>query len=160
MKNMRKILAAITVVSTLLLATACKGDDNDSDVNDNDDVTSNCTHTFGEWSVKTNPSCTEEGVKTRVCSACGFAEEGSIDMDEHIFIQGECDVCGEPCDHSYGDWYGNTATCKEGGHEYGECDECGYVDSQATDVVAHKYENRKCIYCDKIDYTLPPQPLG
>lgn len=39
-------------------------------------------HTWGEWTVKTEPTETEEGVSERVCTACGEVETKAIPMLE------------------------------------------------------------------------------
>ena len=41
-------------------------------------VCDNNGHTFGEWSVTTEPTCTETGIKERVCSVCGTVEEDTV----------------------------------------------------------------------------------
>ena len=40
-------------------------------------------HTYGEWSVKKEPTCTENGTKVRVCE-CGAKETKSIAAKNHI----------------------------------------------------------------------------
>ena len=65
-------------------------------VRDRNDVV--CTaheHTFGEWIVTTQPTCTEPGEKTRTCSACGEVETRVIPAAGHDYKDGKCTVCGE-----------------------------------------------------------------
>ena len=38
------------------------------------EVVSALGHSYGEWTVATAPTCTESGVETRVCAACGETE--------------------------------------------------------------------------------------
>ena len=64
-------------------------------VRDRNDVV--CTaheHTFGEWIVTTQPTCTEPGEKTRTCSACGEVETRVIPAAGHDYKDGKCTVCG------------------------------------------------------------------
>ncbi len=109
-----------------------------------------------------DPTCTEPGHEAyETCENCSYTTYEEIPAG-HKFEGGKCTVCGaDKCTtHSYGAWYGNTATCKAGGVEYRECSECGNVDQRNTSKSSHKYENKVCIWCGAKDYTLPPQPLG
>ena len=51
-------------------------------------------HSFGEWTVTTEPTCTEEGSKERVCE-CGEKETEVILALGHDFVNGECSRCDE-----------------------------------------------------------------
>ena len=65
-------------------------------VRDRNDVV--CTaheHTFGEWVVTTAPTCTQDGLETRTCSACGEVETRVIPAAGHDYKDGKCTVCGE-----------------------------------------------------------------
>ena len=108
------------------------------------------------------PTCTEAGNEAyESCENCSYTTYEEIPAG-HKYEGGKCTVCGaDGCtNHSYGEWYGNTATCKVGGVEYRECTKCGNVDFRETGKISHKYENKICIWCGSKDYTLPPQPLG
>ena len=64
-------------------------------VRDRNDVV--CTaheHTFGEWTVTTQPTCTEPGEKTRTCTGCGEVETMVIDATGHHYKDGKCTACG------------------------------------------------------------------
>ena len=70
-------------------------------IRDRNDVV--CTaheHTFGEWVVTTAPTCTQDGLETRTCSACGEVETRVIPAAGHDYKDGKCTVCGET-DHNY-----------------------------------------------------------
>ena len=63
-------------------------------IRDRNDVV--CTaheHTFGEWVVTTAPTCTQDGLETRTCSACGEVETRVIPAAGH-YKDGKCTVCG------------------------------------------------------------------
>ena len=65
-------------------------------IRDRSDVV--CTaheHTFGEWVVTTAPTCTQAGLETRTCSACGEVETRVIPAAGHDYKDGKCTVCGE-----------------------------------------------------------------
>ena len=64
-------------------------------VRDRNDVV--CTaheHSFGEWIVTTQPTCTEPGEKTRTCTGCGEVETMVIDATGHHYKDGKCTDCG------------------------------------------------------------------
>ena len=64
-------------------------------IRDRNDVV--CTaheHTFGEWVVTTAPTCTQDGLETRTCSACGEVETRVIPAAGHHYKDGKCTVCG------------------------------------------------------------------
>ena len=65
-------------------------------IRDRNDVV--CTaheHTFGEWVVTTAPTCTQDGLETSTCSACGEVETRVIPASGHDYKDGKCTVCGE-----------------------------------------------------------------
>ena len=51
-------------------------------------------HAFGEWTVTTEPTCTEAGVETRTCE-CGETETREIEALGHDWNEGVCGNCGE-----------------------------------------------------------------
>jgi hypothetical protein len=60
-----------------------------------DTYTNALGHDYGEWTVKTVPTCTSEGVETRKCVRCNKTETRVIAKLEHQFDEsGECIVCG------------------------------------------------------------------
>ena len=64
-------------------------------IRDRNDVV--CTaheHTFGEWVVTTAPTCTQDGLETRTCSACGEVETRVIPAAGHDYKDGKCTDCG------------------------------------------------------------------
>ena len=47
---------------------------------------SNCSHTkYGRWTVEKEATCEKSGLKTRVCSTCGYKEEVKIKALGHEF---------------------------------------------------------------------------
>ena len=45
------------------------------------------THSFGQWMVTTEPTCTEEGIKTRECD-CGVTERAAVPAVGHSWDAG------------------------------------------------------------------------
>ena len=53
-----------------------------------------------------------------------------------------CNTCGTTWDsaaHSFGSWYGNTATCTAEGVQYKKCGTCSYVTSATTTALGHSW---------------------
>lgn len=53
-----------------------------------------CAHTYGNWTVVTPATCTQDGVKERTCSKCNDTEQGNIPAIGHNFVNGICTDCG------------------------------------------------------------------
>ena len=122
-------------------------------------------HSYGDWIIDTDPTCTEEGSKYKECSVCGdvvseaiaenghsYSTEWTIDIEPTCTEEGSkshhCTVCDDKTDitvieangHSYGDWIIDTdPTCTEEGSKYKECSVCGDVVSEAIAENAHSY---------------------
>ena len=151
---MRKCLCLLLLSTLLLLLVSCNRDERSDDpgMEPPDHV-----HSFGEWTVKTPSSCTEQGTEERLC-ACGAAETRPIDPVGHSF--GEWTVktpsscteqgteerictCGaaetrpiDPAGHSFGDWEIVTpANCVEAGTMQRACRNCSYTESAPTESV-------------------------
>ncbi len=57
------------------------------------------THSFGEWMVTTNPTCTEAGIKTRECD-CGVTERAEVPAARHNWDAGT--ITREPTSEANG----------------------------------------------------------
>ena len=68
----------VLVVSSLLLVglIGCNVKDNPDDGHE---------HSFGDWKVTTEPTCTEKGIETRTCSGCGDSETRDVAAIGHDF---------------------------------------------------------------------------
>ncbi|MBP3659759.1 MAG: discoidin domain-containing protein, partial [Oscillospiraceae bacterium] len=51
-------------------------------------------HSWSDWTVTTEPTCTEAGVETRTCE-CGETETREVAALGHDFVDGVCTRCGE-----------------------------------------------------------------
>ncbi len=55
-----------------------------------------CTHTWDEGKVTTEPTCVAEGVKTFTCTLCGETKTEAVPATgEHTFENGTCTGCGK-----------------------------------------------------------------
>ena len=118
------------------------------------------THAFGEWTVTTPATCTEDGVKSRTC-VCGATETRSIDATGHSFgewtvttpatcttdgVETRSCACGETetraipaTGHTFGDWTVTTpATCTTDGVETRSC-ACGETETRAIPATGHTF---------------------
>ena len=119
------------------------------------------THAFGEWTVTTPATCTEDGVKSRTC-VCGATETRSIDATGHSFGEWTvttpatctadgvesrtCSACGETetraipaTGHTFGDWTVTTpATCTADGVETRSC-ACGETETRTIPATGHTF---------------------
>ena len=120
-------------------------------------------HAFGQWTVVTEATCTEDGLKERVCE-CGEKESEVVEAKGHTFgewtttveptcADGEkkrvCSDCGHVekevieavSEHTYGEWTVVTsATCTEKGQEKRTCDSCGEEEFRSIDALGHDYD--------------------
>ena len=117
-------------------------------------------HSFGEWTVTTPATCTDDGVETREC-ACGEKETRPVAATGHSFGEWavttpatctedgvetrEC-ACGEKetrpvaaTGHSFGEWVVTTpATCTDDGVETREC-ACGEKETRPVAATGHSF---------------------
>ena len=107
MKKLLPIFLLLLVISTLMLLASCDfmlEDDSNNIHNNNENVTHH--HEFGEWEITKEPTCKENGIKTRTCSACKANEEQHIIKLNHTYngewfssdnstMHNICDLCGE-----------------------------------------------------------------
>ena len=130
-------------------------------------------HSFGDWIITREPSCTYLGYKVQMC-ACGAqstAEIAKLSHTEHTIngyaptctTQGltdgkMCSVCGmttvpqEPIDtapHTEETVPGTAATCYETGLTDGKkCSVCNKITAEQQIIpTTHTYENGTCILC-------------
>ena len=52
-------------------------------------------HSYGDWTVTTNPTCTASGVQTATCATCGSTTTQSISATGHSYLGNICTVCGD-----------------------------------------------------------------
>ena len=83
-------------------------------------------HTFSDWQVRTQATCTDKREEYRVCSSCNKEETREI----------------SPLGHSFTKYIDNNdATCTENGTKTAKCDRCDITDIRIIDnsALGHEY---------------------
>lgn len=111
------------------------------------------THTYSDWVVTTEPTCTAEGEETRTCTACGATETRPVEKKAHELFRVEeastctvagvsydvCDNCGNTFNytvlplapHTFGEWVTTKqATVFESGERKRTCTVCGFEETE------------------------------
>lgn len=83
-----------------------------------------CDHTWGDWTVYQNPTCTAVGYRSHTCTKCGKSESETIAMLPHAF--GDWSVLRNP-------------TCTEEGIRAHWCRVCGFEETQQIQKLPHRY---------------------
>ena len=125
-------------------------------------------HSFGDWSVTKEATCTEAGEESRICSVCGTVETKEIPAKGHTVgkewvttkkatctkegkkVQ-KCTVCGEVVNtktiKALGhEWETITKepTCTEAGEEYKKCTRCSEIkDKKTLEALGHDWSDWK-----------------
>ncbi len=83
--------------------------------------------TFGDWVTDSEPTCDEDGSKSRTCSVCGEVETEVIPA----------------LGHSYSDeWiFDIEPTCTEGGSRHRVCSVCEVVETEKLSALGHSYSD-------------------
>ncbi|WP_455013437.1 RICIN domain-containing protein [Hominenteromicrobium sp.] len=125
-------------------------------------------HTFGEWTLTTEPTCTSMGKEERTCTSCGKTESRVVEMTAHPWSEAYtvqiaptctstglearvCTACGAidpdsyrdiPANgHSFGEWTVTPgSSCTEGGSESRKCSVCGYTEVKDIDPTGHSWQ--------------------
>ena len=100
-------------------------------------------HTFGNWSVATEPTCTSIGIKKRICSGCGFEETETIPAKGHSFDSGVIT---------------KEATCKEDGTRTCTCYVCKEEIIETIPALGHSFDGIKCSRCNQ--EMIKPSKIG
>ena len=118
-----------------------------------DEISDKAAHEWDEGVITTEPTCTEEGMKTYTCEACGKTKTESI----------------AALGHSYGEWSVTMEPdCVNTGVQQRVCSVCQYVDSKVIPANGHNYgkwtvtkdstcseygtKERTCVDCGNKDY--------
>lgn len=57
-------------------------------------------HSFGDWTVIKQATCTEKGIESRRCAACDYTEKREIPEKSHEYDEdGTCNECKKNCKH-------------------------------------------------------------
>ena len=121
-----------------------------------------CDHSWGEWTVERQSTCTEMGYRWRICQICGLRDEQETKKKDHdwnkwkVTKEATCSKKGErvrTCkncgaeereefyeDHDFGAWeMTKEPTCTEQGERQHKCKVCGTIKTQALDKLPHDY---------------------
>ncbi len=80
------------------------------------------THSWGEWEVVTNSTCTQNGEEHRFCSGCNEEEKRTI-----------------PAAHSWGEWeIIQQQNCTTDGKKYHKCTVCGFDETVIEQAKGHQ----------------------
>lgn len=113
-KRIFAVLMTLLCVSLVFALASC-GDTT------TDEPTECTEHTFGEWETETYASCTQDGLRIRECTVCGFEEEEEI-------------VGG----HKWGDWQTVTElTCTQHGLKTRTCSVCEFEQRDEKEAKGH-----------------------
>lgn len=152
-----------------------KPDTSKTDKNDTKHV-----HKYSEWS-EVEPTCTEDGYKTRKCSGCGEVEKVSTgkeklghDEERTTKVAATCTTGGtdlvtckrcktvlreeatKELGHNWSDWSITDATCTEDGLKSRNCTRCKEVEKEVIKAKGHSYGGKKVVTptCTTAGYTL------
>ena len=127
---MKKVALLILSITILICLVACNQGQNQN-------PTPEHTHSFGEWSVTKNATCTEDGVKVRYCN-CGEKQSESIPTLNHTVVIDEAVA----------------PTCTEAGKTEGKhCSRCNKILEEQKEIpmTPHIYDDehdKKCNVCN------------
>ncbi len=113
----------------------------------------NAKHDCKYIETVTEPTCTEQGFTTYVCS-CGLNYKDDYkEKLEHDYFNGKCRMCSAEHDCRYTDAV-TDPTCDKQGYTSHTC-ECGrrYYDN-ITDPIGHNYIDGECSRCGNCNYTV------
>lgn len=94
-----------------------------------------CGHSFGDWVVELEPTCSVEGRRSRICLECDEVVYESIPATEN---------------HHSSRWViDREVTCDTDGEKHKICDDCGAEFAKKTVPSAHRFENDLCVSCGR-----------
>jgi len=124
-----------------------------------------CVHEYSDWSIISEASCENLGIRTRACKKCDYKDYEIIDKEEHKYIEKivsptcvsegytekTCEKCGkvvkenivEKIEHDYEDFI-IEPTCTKDGYTEHICKNCGKL--YADNTVAHLEHNYEFLY--------------
>jgi len=149
-RSLCMVIGSVALLSTVL--TGCSG------------LFGEKEHTFGDWVVVTEATCTEEGSKKHICTGCGFEETDVIGAKGHSYDEGKittaasctekgtktftCSVCSsvktediKASGHTFGDGeITKAASCTEKGTMTYKCSVCDGTKTEDIAAKGHSYD--------------------
>lgn len=115
-------------------------------------------HNFTDYVIDINPTCNNEGEKSRTCQVCGYKEKVIIPKLEHRFTPFEETI---------------KATCDKDGEASRHCEHCNLTETKVIPKLEHKYGDyqivvnptctkegkkcRTCVNCNHKDELIIPK---
>lgn len=148
----------------LLCLPACRQSSPSPSPNEESDGRPHTEHRFGEWQITSEATCTEVGIRVRICQICRHMETETLPKKEHAFGEwtqtapqsctesGQkartCTVCEffdtqtlNPCGHSFGEWIPTReAGCESCGIETQTCQVCSAAVRKETPPSGHVWD--------------------
>lgn len=116
-KRIFAVLMTLLCVSLVFALASCGGDDG------TDEPTECTEHTFGEWETDVYGSCTQDGLKFRTCTVCGFEEEQVVEAG-----------------HKWTEWETVTElTCTQHGLKTRVCTVCDWKEEDKKEAQGHTW---------------------
>ncbi len=173
MKKILKNFAFLAIIATFVFALiACGdedknppvGDENPPITDENPSADTECSHNFGEWQIDTPATCTENGVKKRVCSLCNEEETDTIIASGHNFTKEDtdekykvsaatctekavykksCAICGEAGTETF-------ESGKANGHDFTQEDTDEKYKVSAATCIAKAVYKKSCAVCGEV----------
>lgn len=92
------------------------------DYKDTKELPATGEHTYGNWVIVNEATCTEDGLRTQTCTVCG-------DVLEEVI---------EATGHTFGEWTVTTpATCDTEGQEERTCESCKEIETRTIPALGH-----------------------
>ncbi len=132
-----------------------------------EDIVPALGHRYNNWIIEVDETCTEQGVKSRVCTVCNHKETGKVLPSGHRYVafvteatcleggftEYKCSLCDDSyrdnavaaLGHAYGEWTIITeATCTQAGERVRECSRCaegteGHKVQEEIAALGHNY---------------------
>lgn len=111
-----KTFTFITLFLSAFLIISCKQDVNDVEKE----------HSFSEWTVELEPTCTSIGLKKRKCTGCGFEETETIPAKGHDWNEGIITT---------------KSTCTSAGVKTYTCSRCKEEKTEVIPANGHKWDS-------------------
>ena len=163
--KIRKLFTMVAILASLSL-TACGGNTNNGEDNNEPEVSECKTHKWGKEKLNEVPAtCTTEGSYQQKCTVCGAIQQkktsalghdwdaGTVTQQPTCTAKGKKTVSCTRCSateeqdvaakgHSFGSWVDDTpATCATPGTQKRTCSECGAIETQDVPTLEHDWKS-------------------
>lgn len=146
-KSLASALALLAVVFCVMALTACNL------------VNNICFHSWSEWTITSEATCTREGTGERQCSQCGQVDTSTLAMLKHVPNEDDgdcttaitCLLCNEVIVEANEGHTGGTATCEQ----RATCEVCGTAYGEALEHILGEDDGDctteiTCLLCNEV----------